>query len=77
MIKPEKILPESFYWSIKIFYNGKIKTFYVKSYSQEGEDLILARMLGKKKKGFILMLVLITPKDFQTLFYSTKEVGGE
>ena len=77
MIKPENILPESLYWSIKNFYHAKIKTFYVKSYSQEGEDIILTRILGEKKEDFILMLVLITRKDFQTPFYSIKEVGKE
>ena len=50
MIKPENILPESLYWPIKIFYDDKIKTFYAKSYSQEGEDLILTRILGEKKR---------------------------
>lgn len=77
MIRIVKHLPEFIYWPIKIFYDDKIKTFYFKSYSQEGEDLILTRILCEKKKGFILMLALITLKDFQTPFYSIKEVGGE
>ncbi len=52
MIKPENILPESLYWPIKNYYDVKIKFFYFKSYSQEGEDLILTRILGEKKEGF-------------------------
>ncbi len=68
MIKPENILPESLYWPIKIFYDDKIKTFYVKSYSQEGEDLILARMLGEKKEGFYIDVGAHHPKRFSNTF---------
>ena len=68
MIKPENILPESLYWPIKIFYDDKIKTFYVKSYSQEGEDLILTRILGEKKEGFYIDVGAHHPKRFSNTF---------
>lgn len=68
MIKPENILPKSLYWPIKIFYDDKIKTFYVKSYSQEGEDLILARILGEKKEGFYIDVGAHHPKRFSNTF---------
>jgi len=77
MIKLENILPESLYWSIKIFYDGKIKTFYAKSYSQEGEDLILARMLGEKKEGFYIDVVAHHPqKIFKHIFILQKRLAG-
>jgi len=68
MIKPENILPESLYWPIKIFYDDKIKTFYTKSYSQEGEDLILTRILGEKKEGFYIDVGAHQPKRFSNTF---------
>ena len=68
MIKPENILPERLYWPIKIFYDDKIKTFYVKSYSQEGEDLILTRIIGEKKEGFYIDVGAHHPKRFSNTF---------
>jgi len=68
MIKPENILPESLYWPIKIFYDGKIKTFYVKSYSQEGEDLILTKIIGEKKEGYYIDVGAHHPKRFSNTF---------
>jgi FkbM family methyltransferase len=68
MIKPENILPESLYWPIKNYYDAKIKTFYFKSYSQEGEDLILTRILGEKKEGFYIDVGAHHPKRFSNTF---------
>ena len=68
MIKPENFFSESLYLPIKIFYDDKIKTFYVKSYSQEGEDLILTRILGEKKEGFYIDVGAHHPKRFSNTF---------
>jgi len=62
MIRIVKHLPEFIYWPIKIFYDDKIKTFYFKSYSQEGEDLILTRILCEKKEGFYIDVGAHHPK---------------
>ncbi len=68
MIRIKKYLPEFIYWPIKIFYDDKIKTFYFKSYSQEGEDLILTRILGEKKEGFYIDVGAHHPKRFSNTF---------
>ena len=68
MIRIKKYLPEFIYWPIKIFYDDKIKIFYAKSYSQEGEDLILTRILGEKKEGFYIDVGAHHPKRFSNTF---------
>ena len=68
MIRIVKHLPEFIYWPIKIFYDDKIKTFYFKSYSQEGEDLILTRILCEKKEGFYIDVGAHHPKRFSNTF---------
>lgn len=50
MIELKNILPESLYWPIRKFYDDKINPFYVKSFSQEGENSLLNRILGEKRK---------------------------
>jgi len=68
MIKFENLLPETIYWPIKIFYHHRIKTFYAKSYSQEGEDIILTRLLGEKKEGFYIDVGAHHPKRYSNTF---------
>ena len=68
MIKLKNILPESLYWPIRNLYDDKINPFYVKSYSQEGEDLILTRILGEKKEGFYIDVGAHHPKRFSNTF---------
>ena len=72
MIKLKNILPESLYWPIKIFYDDKIKTFYMKSYSQEGEDLILNRILSEKKGRFYIDVGAHHPMRFSNTFFFYK-----
>ena len=69
MIKLKNILPESLYWPIRKFYDDKINPFYVKSYSQEGEDLILNRILDEKKGGFYIDVGAHHPKRFSNTFF--------
>ena len=68
MIRIKKHLPEFIYWPIKNFYDAKIKTFYFKSYSQEGEDLILINILGEKKEGFYIDVGVHHPERFSNTF---------
>jgi len=69
MIKLKNILPENLYWPIRNFYDNKINSFYVKSYSQEGEDLILNRILDEKKEGFYVDVGAHHPKRFSNTFF--------
>ena len=61
----------SFY---KNFINDYILHWSIKSYSQEGEDMILKRIFEDQEYGFTLILVRIILKDFQTLIF-INEVG--
>ena len=72
MIKLKNILPESIYWPIRKFYDDKINPFYVKSYSQEGEDLILNRILDEKKGGFYIDVGAHHPKRFSNTYFFYK-----
>lgn len=46
--------------------------FYKKSYSQEGEDLVLARYFGNKKNGFYVDVGANHPKRFSNTYYFYK-----
>jgi hypothetical protein len=58
------LLPKRVYKKLAEFKNAYIPT-PLKSYSQEGEDLILLRIFEKSELGFMLMLVLIIHFVFQ------------
>ena len=73
MIKLKNILPESLYWPIRNLYDDKINPFYVKSYSQEGEDLVLTRILGEKTEGFYIDVGAHHPKRFSNTFLFYKK----
>ncbi len=49
-----------------------INDFAVKSYSQEGEDLITARYFGNKKNGFYIDVGANHPKKFSNTYYFYK-----
>ncbi len=72
MIKPENILPKSLYWPIKRLYDDRINPCYVKSYSQEGEDLILNRILSEKKGRFYIDVGAHHPMRFSNTFFFYK-----
>ena len=46
--------------------------FYNKSYSQEGEDLVLARFFGNKKNGFYVDVGANHPKRYSNTYYFYK-----
>jgi FkbM family methyltransferase len=68
MIKIKKHLPKFIYLPLIKFYDKYINQYFIKSYSQEGEDLILARMLGQRKEGFYIDVGAHHPKRFSNTF---------
>lgn len=71
MITLKKILPERLYKIILSFYQKYFATFQNKSYSQEGEDLIIKRIFENKHFGFYVDVGAHHPKRFSNtyLFY--------
>jgi len=68
MIKLKKNLPKFIYLPLINFYDQYINQYFIKSYSQEGEDLILHRILGEKKGGFYIDVGAHHPKRFSNTF---------
>lgn len=53
-------------------YNNSVHGFSNKSYSQEGEDMILKRIFDKKKEGFFIDIGAYHPKKYSNTFYFYK-----
>ena len=70
-MKLKNILPEKLYVITLKVYDKYFNSFIHKSYSQEGEDLILERIFGDKKRGFYIDIGAHHPKRFSNtyLFY--------
>jgi hypothetical protein len=51
------------------FYKDKDTHFYSKSYSQEGEDMIIKRLVGEKRDGFYIDIGAHHPKRFSNTQY--------
>lgn len=67
-------LPDWLYRNVLAFYNRSINPFYQKSYAQEGEDLILYRMIyGKIEKGFYVDVGAHHPKRFSNTYFFYKK----
>jgi FkbM family methyltransferase len=66
-----KFIPKKIYLIYRNIKNNLFDGYATKSYSQEGEDLILKRMLGEKKSGFYVDVGAHHPKRFSNtyLFY--------
>lgn len=65
----KKIMPKS---AIKLFVNFKknyLDGYAIKSYSQEGEDMILRRMFGSQTKGFYVDVGAHHPKRFSNTYF--------
>lgn len=54
--------------TINAFNNGVVKRYFRGSYSQKGEDLVIEKIIGKKKKGFYVDVGAHNPE----LFNNTK-----
>jgi FkbM family methyltransferase len=54
------------------YYNSILFGFSIKSYSQEGEDMILRRIFDKINKGFYVDIGAYHPKKFSNTYYFYK-----
>jgi len=69
-MKLKNYLPVSIYNPLLNFYNKFINRYYQKSYAQEGEDLILYKMVyGKIEKGFYVDVGAHHPKRFSNTYF--------
>jgi FkbM family methyltransferase len=73
MKKIKDILPEKFYAILLNSYNSLINDYATKTYSQEGEDLILRKLFGQKKNGFYIDVGAHHPKRFSNTYYFYKQ----
>lgn len=69
------VLPKIVKEKLRYFRNTYLDGYATKSYSQEGEDLILKRIFEYKKRAFMSMLVHIIPKGFPIPIIFIKKVG--
>ena len=72
MVKLKDYLPEVIYKPLRGLYDNYLNPFYVKSYSQEGEDMILDRIFNRKKEGFYIDVGAHHPKRFSNTYYFYK-----
>ena len=73
MIKLKKYLPENLYLKLIKIYNDKFNPLFFKSYAQEGEDLVLNRLINEKEKGFFIDVGAHHPKRFSNTYYFYKK----
>jgi len=69
-MKLKNHLPSSLYKPLLNFYDKFINRYYQKSYAQEGEDLILYRMIYRKiEQGFYVDVGAHHPKRFSNTYF--------
>jgi FkbM family methyltransferase len=66
------ILPKYVIKKLNIINNNYFDGYALKSYSQEGEDMILRRLFEKQKKGFYVDIGAHHPKRFSNTFFFYK-----
>lgn len=66
-------LPKKLIEKLKIIKNNYFDGFSLKSYSQEGEDMILRRLFEKQKTGFYVDVGAHHPKRFSNTFFFYKK----
>lgn len=73
----EKLIPKKYHRKVFELKQSILGRYATKSYSQEGEDLILNRIFGKKKGGFFLDIGAHHPLRFSNtyLFYKKGWTG--
>lgn len=69
----KKILPLKWYHKLATFKNEYFDGYALKSYSQEGEDMILRRIFECQKKGFYVDVGAHHPKRFSNTYYFYKQ----
>lgn len=67
------LLPKKIVESIANFKNNNLNGYSLKSYSQEGEDMILRRIFEKQKNGFYVDVGAHHPFRFSNTFYFYKQ----
>ena len=76
-MKLKNYLPRKIYEPLISFYNRYIREHYQKSYAQQGEDIVLQRILAGIDKGFYVDIGAHHPKRFSnTYFYYKKGWRG-
>ena len=76
-MKLKNYLPNKIYEPLISFYNRYIGEHYQKSYAQQGEDIVLQRILSGIDKGFYVDIGAHHPKRFSnTYFYYKKGWHG-
>jgi FkbM family methyltransferase len=73
MIKVKNILSEKLYSSFLNIYNSLLTDFATKTYSQEGEDLILRKVFGRRNNGFYIDIGAHHPKRFSNTYFFYKK----
>ncbi|QPH85590.1 FkbM family methyltransferase [Campylobacter concisus] len=68
-----KFLPKAVKEKIIEFRNNNLDGYAIKSYSQEGEDMILKRLFGGQKFGFYVDVGAHHPKRFSNTYYFYKK----
>ena len=69
----KEILPSVIYRPLLNLFENYISGYYNKSYSQEGEDMILQRVFNEKKEGFYVDVGALHPKRFSNTFHFYKK----
>src|ERR1041385_1053171 len=69
----KKILPRRLYRSLLEIKDELTTGHAIKSYSQEGEDMILKRIFDEKKNGFYVDVGAYHPKRFSNTYYFYKK----
>lgn len=69
----EIILPKNVIEKLNILKNNYFDGFSLKSYSQEGEDMILRRLFENQKTGFYVDVGAHHPKRFSNTFFFYKK----
>lgn len=67
-----KIIPEKYRNDVYRLKQQVLGSYYNKSYSQEGEDMVLHRMLGSIKKGFYIDVGAHHPMRFSNTYFFYK-----
>jgi hypothetical protein len=63
----------NFFFKLKLFANSRLGIFYNKSYSQEGEDMILNRIFVNINNGFYIDVGAHHPKRFSNTYFFYKK----
>lgn len=69
----KNILPLHYYKKLAKIKNEYLNGYALKSYSQEGEDMILRRIFEKQKKGFYVDVGAHHPKRFSNTYFFYKQ----